>query len=111
MNWECSTHNREEKCMQDFSRKSEGKRATRKTHVERIIILKWILRRGLDSSGSGPSEHDNEPSGSIKCWQFLEWLSNFWLLRKGSASCSYVILSLQVSQDVMFLCNLSLKFL
>jgi hypothetical protein len=37
----------------------------------------------LDSSGS--CEHDNEPSGFIKCWQFGEWLSNYWLLKKDSA--------------------------
>jgi hypothetical protein len=22
----------------------------------------------------GPCEHSNEPSGSIKCWEILEWL-------------------------------------
>jgi hypothetical protein len=27
----------------------------------------------------------NEPSGSIKCWEFLEWLQNWQLLKKGSA--------------------------
>jgi hypothetical protein len=30
-------------------------------------------------------EHDNEPSGSIKCWEVLEWLLNWRLLKKGSA--------------------------
>jgi hypothetical protein len=30
-------------------------------------------------------EHDNEPSGSIKCWGILEWLSDWWLVRKDSA--------------------------
>jgi hypothetical protein len=28
----------------------------------------------------GPCEHGNEPSGSIKFWEILEWL-----LKKGSA--------------------------
>jgi hypothetical protein len=23
--------------------------------------------------------------GSIKCWEILEWLLNWWLLKKGSA--------------------------
>jgi hypothetical protein len=27
-------------------------------------------------------EHDREPSGSIKCWEVLEWMQ---LLQKGSA--------------------------
>jgi hypothetical protein len=26
----------------------------------------------------------NEPSGSIKCWEILEWLRNWWPLKKGS---------------------------
>jgi hypothetical protein len=31
-------------------------------------------------------EHNNEPSGSIRCWEVLEWLHNWRLLKKGSAS-------------------------
>jgi hypothetical protein len=30
-------------------------------------------------------EHGNELSGSIKCWGFIGWLSNCWLLKKYSA--------------------------
>jgi hypothetical protein len=30
-------------------------------------------------------EHGNEPSGSMKCWEVLEWLHNWQLLKKGSA--------------------------
>jgi hypothetical protein len=30
-------------------------------------------------------EHGVEPSGSIKCWEVLEWLHNWRLLKKGSA--------------------------
>jgi hypothetical protein len=30
-------------------------------------------------------EHGIEPSGSIKCWEDLEGLHNWWLLKKGSA--------------------------
>jgi len=29
-------------------------------------------------------EHDNEPSGSIKGREFLDWLSGYWLLKKDS---------------------------
>jgi hypothetical protein len=28
----------------------------------------------------GCYESDNEPSGSIKCWEVLEWLHNWWPL-------------------------------
>jgi hypothetical protein len=46
---------------------------------------------GLDRSGSGQGpvkgscDHGDEPSGSIKCWDVLEWLDNWRLLKKGSA--------------------------
>jgi hypothetical protein len=30
-------------------------------------------------------EHGNKPPGSIKCWDVLEWLHNWQLLKKGSA--------------------------
>jgi hypothetical protein len=33
----------------------------------------------------GSCEHGIEPSGSIKYWEVLEWLHNWWLLEKGSA--------------------------
>jgi hypothetical protein len=33
----------------------------------------------------GPCEHGNEPSGSIKCWEILECLPNWRLLKKASA--------------------------
>jgi hypothetical protein len=45
----------------------------------------------LDWSGSGygpvdaSCEHGNEPLGFIKCWEFLEYLNNGGLLKKGSA--------------------------
>jgi hypothetical protein len=46
---------------------------------------------GFDCSGSGQGavegscEHFTEPSGSIKCWEVLEGLHNWRLLKKGSA--------------------------
>jgi hypothetical protein len=51
--------------------------------VDGRIILKWILKRlnggyGLDQSGSGEGQEagfckcGDEPSGSIKCGEFLE---------------------------------------
>jgi hypothetical protein len=33
----------------------------------------------------GSCERGNELSGSIKCWEVLEWLHNWQLLKKGSA--------------------------
>jgi hypothetical protein len=33
-------------------------------------------------------EHGNELSGSIKCWEFLEWLRDEWLLKKDSTPMS-----------------------
>jgi hypothetical protein len=35
----------------------------------------------------GSCEHGIEPSGSIKCWEVLEWLHSCRLLKKGSALC------------------------
>jgi hypothetical protein len=31
------------------------------------------------------SEHGDESSGSLKCWEVPEWLHNWQILRKGSA--------------------------
>jgi hypothetical protein len=35
----------------------------------------------------GSCERGNEPSGSVKRWEVLEWLHNWQLLKKGSAPC------------------------
>jgi hypothetical protein len=51
---------------------------------------------GLDSydTGKGPMvgfcEHGNEPLVAINCWGFLEWLSSYWILKKGPAPWSYL---------------------
>jgi hypothetical protein len=53
--------------------------------VDERIILRWIFRKwdvgyGLESAGSGyrqvvgSCECGNEPSGSIKCGEFFDWL-------------------------------------
>jgi hypothetical protein len=45
----------------------------------------WIdMAQDRDQWG-GLCEHDIEPSGSIKCWEVLEGLHNWRLLKKGSA--------------------------
>jgi hypothetical protein len=59
-------------------------------------MLKWILEKqdgmvwiGVMWLRIGPvedsCEQGSEPSGSIKCWEVLEWLHNWRLLKEGSA--------------------------
>jgi hypothetical protein len=36
-------------------------------------------------------ECGNEPSGSLKCWEVLEWLHNWWPLDYYSAPYSYYL--------------------
>jgi hypothetical protein len=42
----------------------------------------------------GSCKHGNENSGSRKCWEILEWLSDWWLLKKDSAPWSLLVSSL-----------------
>ena len=52
---------------------------------------------GLDRAGSGwgqavgSCECGNEPSGSTKCGEFLDWLKTGWLLKKDSAPWSELV--------------------
>jgi hypothetical protein len=39
----------------------------------------------------GSCQHGNELSGSVKCWEVLEQLSDWWLLKKGSAPWSELV--------------------
>jgi hypothetical protein len=56
--------------------------------------LRKIVWGGMDrihlaqdrSQFEGCCEHGNEPSDSIKCWEVLEWLHNWHLLKKVSAT-------------------------
>jgi hypothetical protein len=32
----------------------------------------------------GSCEQRNEPSSSIEYWEFLEWLNDWWLLRRAN---------------------------
>jgi hypothetical protein len=45
----------------------------------------WINLAQERDQWRGSCEHGNEPLGSIKCWEILEWLHNWRLLRKSSA--------------------------
>jgi hypothetical protein len=40
---------------------------------------------------AGSCEHGNEPSGSIKCGDFVYQLSDYQLLKKDSAPCSWLV--------------------
>jgi hypothetical protein len=82
-----STTGRGEKYIQHFGRKTGGKNHSEDLDADGRIILKWIREKqgerccGLDSSGSGLEpeagsyEHCNEPSGTIKCGEFIDSLS------------------------------------
>jgi hypothetical protein len=55
-------------------------------------MLGWTLKKqdgvvwtGLKGPVEGSCEHGNEPSGSLKCWEIREWLSEWRLLNKHSA--------------------------
>jgi hypothetical protein len=74
----------------------EGKRPLGRPRRRWVDNIKIDLRDrmgwwGLDRSGSGSRpvegscEGGNEPSGSIKRWEVLEWLHNWQLLKKASA--------------------------
>jgi hypothetical protein len=52
---------------------------------------------------AGSYEHDNESLGSFKSEEFLDYLSDFYLLKKDSAPWSYVVTS------CMLFSTLSLK--
>jgi hypothetical protein len=66
-------------------------RKTRKRIVLKRILKKengqrdWTrLAQEEEDSVVGACGHSNDPLGSIKFWEFLVWLSNCWLLVKGS---------------------------
>jgi hypothetical protein len=52
------------------------------------ILEKWGVRYELVASGSeqgpvmGPAGHSDEPSGTIKSGEFLDYLSDYQLLKK-----------------------------
>jgi hypothetical protein len=46
------------------------------------------------------SEHGSEPSGSIKCWEILEYLHNWLLLKKDSAP---QVSELYVTMEIYYL--------
>jgi hypothetical protein len=76
--------------------KSEGKRPLGGPRRRWVNNIKMDLREigwdGMDWNDVAQDRdqwralvNTNEPSGSIKCWEFLEWLHNWQLLKKDSA--------------------------
>jgi hypothetical protein len=75
----------------------EGKRPLEGPRRRWVDNIKMDLREigwdGMDwidlaldrDQRKGSCQHGNEPLGSIKCWEVLEWLHNGQLLKKGSA--------------------------
>jgi hypothetical protein len=59
--------------------KPEGKRPLGRPRC------RWVDNINMDRPVEGSCEHGIEPSGSIKCWEILEGLHNWRLLKKGSA--------------------------
>jgi hypothetical protein len=47
--------------------------------------MDWIHLTRNTEQVEGSHGHGDEPSGSIKCWEFLEWLRDWQLLTKDSA--------------------------
>jgi hypothetical protein len=39
----------------------------------------------------GSCEHGNEPPGCVKCWEILEWASNWRPFKRHSAAMSWLV--------------------
>jgi hypothetical protein len=48
-------------------------------------FVDWVDLAQDRDQWRGSCEHGNEPSGSIKFWEVIELLHNWWLLKKASA--------------------------
>jgi hypothetical protein len=88
----CSTNGEKRNTYRILVGKLEGKRPLgrpRRRWVDNIKIdLKEIGWDGMDwidlaqdRELEGSCEHGNESLGSIKCWEVLEWLHNWQLLK------------------------------
>jgi hypothetical protein len=71
--------------------KPAGKRPPGRPRCRREINIKMELRDivlgGVDWiwPRKETNKHGNEPSGSLKFWEIVEWLNDWRLLKKGSA--------------------------
>jgi hypothetical protein len=41
----------------------------------------WIYLAQVEEPVAASIQHDNEPSGSVKCYEILEWLRDWQLLK------------------------------
>jgi hypothetical protein len=90
----CSTHGTAEEFMQGLVNKMKVRDNYEDFGADgRIILINfrdvgWEVWAGFIwlwiRPETGSCEHGNEPSGSIKCFEF-EWQTNCWVLKKGSA--------------------------
>jgi hypothetical protein len=81
-----------------------------------LEIWDWVVWAGLMWLRIGTSGgfvwSGNEPSGSVWNWEILEWLSDWWLLRKASAPWSYLKLTwVRDRQRATLLAETGLKFI
>jgi hypothetical protein len=91
----CSRYGEKRNAYRILVRKLEGKRPLgrpRRRWVDNIKIdLREIGWDGMDWIDLAQDRNQwralvsTVPSGSIKCWQVLEWLHNWQLLKNGSA--------------------------
>jgi hypothetical protein len=76
-------------------------RLREKRNAYRILVGRLEGKRSLELRETGCDDMDwihlaqdrdgNEHPGSIKCWEILEQLSVFWLLKKYLAPWSYLL--------------------
>jgi hypothetical protein len=68
-----------------FMGKPEEKRSLGRLRRRWEDNIKMDLREIGWGPVEGSCEHGNETSDFIKCWEILEWLNDWRLLKKGSA--------------------------
>jgi hypothetical protein len=77
----CSTNGAKRNARRILVGMPEGKRPLGSSRRRRVDNIKMDLREigwdGMDWIGLAQNrDHGNEPSGSTKCWEVLEWLHN-----------------------------------
>jgi hypothetical protein len=90
MGGSCSTNGEKRNAYRLLVGKPEGKRRLGRPRCRWVDNIRMDLGEvgvcGLDWSGSGYEEVESscefviEPSGSIKCWETIEWPNNWWPL-------------------------------
>jgi hypothetical protein len=93
----CSTHGEKKNAHRTLVGNPEGKRPTGRPRPRLHDNIKmdlralgwgcvgWIYLTQDRNKLEGSCEHGNEPLGSKKCWELVEQLHNWRVLKKGSA--------------------------